>query len=986
MPEHSSDNLETRWGPDDSERQTFPGETAPRRFSLSPKQSFGPYRIIRTLGQGGMGEVYEAEEVENGRRVALKILGRAFATRQAAERFFREGRLAAAVSHPHSVYVFDSHEIEGVPAIAMELVGGGTLQDVIERDGPMPAAKALDCVLQVVAGLEAAEAQGVLHRDVKPSNCFVDLDGVVKVGDYGLSMSRLADQTRLTLDGTFLGTPAYASPEQVRGETLDLRADIYSVGAMLHCLLTGRPPFERDGLVAMLSAVLQETPESPRTLVPAIPETLARVVLRCLEKTPGKRYETYADLRDALAPFVTARQQAASLRVRFLAYLIDMLVLMPAAVPMSLVPSPSVLGGAFRDVIGPFLVESVYFAILEGYWGASLGKRVLRLRVVGADGGTPGIPRAAVRALLLGGITATPYWLTLLPLSPFTLPLARAFLFLATFALVFSTARRSNGFRGLHELASGTRTIGRTTLRRPVEGRRSMDDVSPPLASDASHVGGFAVRARVWKSGAEALDAARDATLQRDVWIHYVPADTASPSTGRQTLARTTRLRWLGSRRSATEQWDAFEAVAGAPVRPESWARVRGWLLDLANELASALEDGTLPHGLSVDHVWIGRDGTARLTEFAARPSGLGVVHDVTDATTAQGFLQDVALASLETGAGRGRVPLSGRSVLDRLRRHDFVTLAELIDALTDAGQSEMGVSRKERAAGFAFGAILPALMVFIAVYNFPAERAIRRDAVLNRLDLMLSELRLVMADAEQTADPSMSAPQRTGYAIGRWLGSLGATPRNWSEKERRAFAIVVVDRYGSNLTDERTWAAFEADSSRRAGEFRAAVTRARETWAGATPEERTGAEQAAARILQRIEGRAASRQSHTLDWTFRLLNLLSIVLAATGVVSFVLALVLRGPAGLRLLGYAIATEIGDRVSRTRIGLRSVVAWLPVLVAGVAVLTLRQGDGMAEVSVAGPCLLIFLVGVAWAIWRPERALHDRIVRTRVVPH
>jgi hypothetical protein len=296
-----------------------------------------------------------------------------------------------------------------------------------------------------------------------------------------------------------------------------------------------------------------------------------------------------------------------------------------------------------------------------------------------------------------------------------------------------------------------------------------------------------------------------------------------------------------------------------------------------------------------------------------------------------------------------------------------------------------VGVSRKKRVAGLAFAAMFPALMVSIAVASLPAERAIRQDPLLNRLGLVLSELRLVIADSQQTTDPSVSAPQAAGYAFGRWLGSLSATPRNWSERERRAFATIVIDRYGSQLTDERIWAAFEADSAPRAREFRSAVTKARAIYGVSTPEERSGAEQAAAAVLQRIEEQAASRRPFAAAWISNLLSLLSIVLAATGFISIVLAVILRGPAGLRLLGYTIAAEIGDRVTRARIGFRGLVVWSPVFIAGFGAIALRQDAGMGEVIVAGTGLAIFLAGVAWTIWRPERGLHDRIARTWVVP-
>ena len=156
---------------------------------LAPGQPFGPYHIVRLLGRGGMGEVYEAEQLEQGRRVALKVLNQRLTDPHDRARFLREGQLAASINHPNSVYIFGSEEIAGTPVIAMELLAGGTLKDRVREHGPLPPAEAVDAILQIIAGLDAAQAGGILHRDIKPANCFIDPDGTVKVGDFGLSIS-----------------------------------------------------------------------------------------------------------------------------------------------------------------------------------------------------------------------------------------------------------------------------------------------------------------------------------------------------------------------------------------------------------------------------------------------------------------------------------------------------------------------------------------------------------------------------------------------------------------------------------------------------------------------------------------------------------------------------------------------------------------------------------------------------------------------------
>ena len=223
---------------------------------------FGGYRLLGLLGRGGMGKVYEAEQLNTGRRVALKMFGQQLDSPEMRQRFLREGRLAAGVNHPNSLYVFGSEEIEDLPVITMEIAGSGTLKDQLKQRGPLPVTEAVDAILDVVSGLESACARGVLHRDIKPSNCFVCPDGSVKVGDFGLSVSTLARaDTFVTAHGKIMGTPAYASPEQLRGDTLDLRADIYSVGATLYSLLTDRAPFEGDNAVQVVANAVNQKPK-----------------------------------------------------------------------------------------------------------------------------------------------------------------------------------------------------------------------------------------------------------------------------------------------------------------------------------------------------------------------------------------------------------------------------------------------------------------------------------------------------------------------------------------------------------------------------------------------------------------------------------------------------------------------------------------------------------------------------------------------------
>src|SRR5262245_13235123 len=202
-----------------------------------PRRADG-FEIERELGWGGMGVVYLARELRSGRELALKVLpSELCASEEAFGRFQREAVLAASISDSRCVFVYGAHQFEGSPAIAMELVRGKTLEQVIKRGETVPVRQAVRWTIELLEGLDAAHHAGVLHRDVKPSNCFVTEDGHVKIGDFGLSRS-LDTDVHLTQSGAFLGSPLYAAPEQIKGRKVDERSDMYTAAATLYALLT----------------------------------------------------------------------------------------------------------------------------------------------------------------------------------------------------------------------------------------------------------------------------------------------------------------------------------------------------------------------------------------------------------------------------------------------------------------------------------------------------------------------------------------------------------------------------------------------------------------------------------------------------------------------------------------------------------------------------------------------------------------------------
>jgi serine/threonine protein kinase/Tfp pilus assembly protein PilF len=264
------------------------------------------YHVLKLLGRGGMGTVYQAEDTRLGRQVALKFLPADLARdREALERFQREARAASALNHPHICTIHDIDAVDGEPFIAMELLEGQTLKERLQGR-PMPTSEIVELALQLADALEAAHAKGIIHRDVKPANVFVATRGTAKLVDFGLAKvaadARAAAEAPtvprdwMTGAGVMLGTVGYMSPEQVRGEKLDARTDLFSLGVVLYEMATGRAPFQGATSGAVLGAILHQAPTPPVRLNPEVPTQLERIVNKLLEKDRALRYQSAADL------------------------------------------------------------------------------------------------------------------------------------------------------------------------------------------------------------------------------------------------------------------------------------------------------------------------------------------------------------------------------------------------------------------------------------------------------------------------------------------------------------------------------------------------------------------------------------------------------------------------------------------------------------------------------------------------------------------
>lgn len=984
----TEDGFAALWSSDGVTRSfasTPTGVPADLPFLFSAGQRFGPYVIVRPIGKGGMGQVYEAEETDSGRRVALKLLSRGLGDDEERERFLREGQLAASLSHPNCVYVFGTSEIQGFPVIAMELVPEGTLKDLVVPDSPLAAAVAVDAILQVISGLEAAASIGILHRDVKPSNCFVHREGRVLVGDFGLSVAASGHGSGESK--TILGTPGFASPEQLRGERLDVRSDIYSVGATLFYLLSGRAPFDDRSTTNLIARVATEPPPSLTTLRPDLPGRLSASVARCLAKTPGERFASYAALGAAIEPFSSARPAPAPILRRALAGWADSYVTgVPALLAtwaFSLYPlGPSHHADAMIVSLTRVITMVLYYGLLEGHWGASLGKATVGLRVADAAQHPPGIRLAAVRALAFAlpseVLALTITWLVVGRMPDVSVGLLHTVTGAASLILLFCTARPSNGYQALHDRWTRTRVVQR---RVRLEARERIDRVRAeeraPFAAGVP-VGPYSIAPGTsLPVAAPTCVVGFDDRLKRRVWIELLPPGTPPLTAQRRDLDRPARARWLGGRRSATECWDAYEAVDGRPLGeaalpPQRWTRVRHWLSDLAQEIAAGLRDGS-PPPLAVENVWIGYDDRARILEWAQPGSGAArtpAADAATDLASAQRLLYRVATMAL-TGVTvpsgqdtlpRLPLPLPARTTLLALRDAAFATPAAMIEGVSEALVVPAVLPRARRAWQIAASAALPVMMIVLTVGGIIA---LNQRNPGNRDSLTL----LACLDAIERGEKALAkGPDRDPAAVAL---------KNDAE-------IYLAEHLSGLIENPDTWTQSFPNMNERGN--RARARRALDEHKVRTADEISRADASVAHFMVGQASGLARLATFTGLWAIAIP-----VGAGTFVVSILLsvlgALVTGSGFTFRPLGAALVNARGEPVSRVRALWRAAVTWAPLVVLLVSLkFNPKAPDYNLRLLFAQTAILAAMLAAAiWAIARPSRGIQDRLAGTWIVP-
>lgn len=971
----AEDDFAALWSSDGLTRSFAPTATgipADLPFLFGPGERFGPYAIVRPIGKGGMGQVYEAEETESGRRVAIKILSRGIGNDEERERFLQEGRLAASLSHPNTIYVFGTTEVQGFLVIAMELAPSGTLKDLVNPAEPMPTSKAVDAVLQVISGLEAAAAIGILHRDVKPSNCFVAADGRVIVGDFGLSIASAGHGGDR---GSILGTPGFASPEQLRGDALDVRSDIYSVGATLFYMLAGRPPFEDQSTTGLLAKVAAAAAPSLSDLRPEVPRRLSLIIARCLAKDSASRFATYSALRAALEPFGSAQVVPAPLFRRLIAGWIDgYIVGQPAPLVawwFALFPmSPSHPGHALAVSAVSVTMAALYYGVLEGRWGAAIGKWLTGLRVADAHQVAPGVRRGIERALAFEVpsqiVTLAITWAVVRRVPDIDAGILRTAAGVLWFIVLFSTARPSNGYLGLHDRFTRTRVVKR---RERIEAR---DRVEPSIREEhvpfdvGLHVGPYALPAGITLPVASPIVVAGfDDRLKRRVRVELFPPGAPPLSTSRRDLDRPARARWLGGRRNGDECWDVYESIEGRPLdqivaAPQRWSRVRHWLSDLAAELAAGLENGTLPP-LDPGCVSIGYDDRARVLE-SPQPSADA------DLASAQRFLYTVAVAALRgvppaAAAGLAPdmpLPLAARTLLLSLRKAAFVSPAELARGVAGALAVPAVLPRQRRAMQVGISVVFP---LFLTIVSLGGILALNR-AKPTRQDLI--ELQACL-DAIEEGEKSVKKNH--------------ASP----EDERRMVdaQIYIAEHLAERVAEPGTWTQGVPNLSVRGGKERA--QRAVAAHAVRTPDEVRRADATMAGLFVDEKASLARIATWTGLWTTAIA-----VCAGTATIPLLLGVLGAAVTGsgftFRPFGAALVNRRGQPISRVRALWRVAVTWSLIPATLILFKFKSSGFQTTRILLLQTLLLAAMLAAAiWSIVRPPRGLQDRLAGTWIVP-
>jgi uncharacterized RDD family membrane protein YckC len=951
-----------------------------------------------------MGVVYEGEHLPTGRRVAVKLID-VEASPDALERFRQEGKLASAVSHPRCVFVFAADQDAGRPFIVLELMPGRTLNDEVKQRGPLPLGEAIGHVLDVIDGLQQVHALGVIHRDVKPSNCFLDHEGRVKVGDFGLARS-LHPDVKLTRTGTFVGTPQYASPEQIKGQPLDVRADVYSVCATLYFLLTGRAPHDggdRDPL-ALLARVVSEDAASLRSIRADLPAGLERILARGLARDRERRQPDLAALRDDLAAF---RQDAPGLRLaatRLVAWAFDYCVMhwllalwMWLATGRELGALPDLPTSLFRA-----LAFLLYFALPESLSGYTLGKRLFGLRVrLRGDVAPPGLGHGLTRAGLYYLVALFPA-LVVVALVPPT----QDYVFLSSLlqglsqfvgtVVLLCSMRKSNGYSCLHDLLSGTRVVAAPPSERAARyPSRSLPGKVEPKA-EGERIGPYLIQGEVGRHG-ERLLLASDPNLDRGTWLWLRPADRPAVPQARRDAQHGSRPRWLAHGEHDGQRWDAFMVPAGQPltdavaaVGPRTWEQARPILLELSEELLRAEAAGQR-YGL--DQLWLSPDGLVVLIDVP--------LNDAAAPAPAE-LLAQAAVVLLE-GKARSPKQRPPRAILPTHARRALLGLPgfggsldvkAFHERLTATKDKPGRVSRLGRLLHLGLLVLAQALYLGVPfVLPFHVGLLVTRDLDWN---LRYSKHTIATHDADRAAlAAAVAAPQANPLA--------------------RLLPAVTFHDYSVFVSDsgvERLRQTVDQLDQLREARFTRLPVASQQALAWATSIMPPPAPNHPTTLRPWLERWEFQNRLMTLQFSNEVAGLDDqprsglapfwrywfVLLPVPPLIGVLAALITRRGVRSMILGMDLVRRDGAPAGRLRCAWRALVAWVPILATLVLARWLEESYWERWMPEGGQAWMLWLADACWvgfalalltpvvlALWTPARSLHDRLSGTWLVP-
>jgi eukaryotic-like serine/threonine-protein kinase len=943
----------------------------------------GGYRLKQLLGVGGMGRVFEAESQDSGRRVAVKLLSPHLADNPTSlERFKQEGRLASQIVHPFCVFVFEADSDRNQPFIVMELMPGTTLKDLVDEKGPLPYEEAIRFILNVIDGLQEAHRLGVLHRDVKPSNCFLTTDGRVKIGDFGLSKSLEAEHS-LTRTGAFLGTVLYASPEQVRGEVIDYSSDVYSVCATLFHLLTGRAPFHHENATAVLAKVISEDAPNARTLNPAVPIPLARILEKGLERDRNRRFSNLEELRSALIALIPDHLTVGGLGIRFGAYILDQLIMLLLIItPLALILKRFDI--RIWNSFSISLLTILYFTISEGRLGASIGKWFLGLRVVrNGKAEPPGIGRALVRSfvfvLLLHGLIFQAHAVEQTQLGVMVgYHLQGMGPFLLGSILLWIPMRRRNDFRGLHEMISGScvmRVPRRNQLMQlqpirpgPLDRLRQLPESWP------KQIGPYPVLGLIHEAKDRCWLLGEDQGLGRRVLILIQPDADVAKIIQRRELNRPSRLRWLMSGTIRIDEkdfnWQTFLAPNGAPLesivspkRTLGWVEARNILEQLTNEMVECQKDGTTPESLTVSQVWLQPDGRVYLMDEPLEEDGASL--------QPKEFIWSVMVLGLE-GKSRSEpsaeswiaapIPLHAQQLLSQSRILATDSLTELQTRLTASRQEPARINQAMRL----FQLVMQSGFLSIGILTMFVVSGLFSIIAVTQFELMMVEQQVLLQELDQgTLEQTLGELDSVRFRIVREM-----IPKLNREMIQRQLE-----------QDEKMFHEFEGQMSKLERWIRKHVS-AMDEDVLSDQVVRVNYLIAGIRRLQKIEG-VEPEELLRDNW-----NDVIIVILFFPVTWSIGAALFRGGPSFWIAGIVFVRPDGQRAKRSKLGLRVLIQWLPIatlLSISVLLQVYHPGNPSWHLTCWWLAGLLLLGQLLQVIAFPQQSPLDRMLNLKMVP-